>query len=131
MNEEQTEWRMARKGRGFMYFPPHPVRVSKNGAAWIMLMLITYDVATTTPEGRRRLRKVAQACKNYGQRAQKSVFECVVEPEHWVVLRNSLLEIINPDEDSLRFYPLDENVRRRIEHIGVKEPIDFEGPLIF
>ncbi len=96
-----------------------------------MLMLITYDVATTTPEGRRRLRKMAQACKNYGQRVQKSVFECLVEPEQWVVFRNDLLEIVNPDEDSLRFYPLDENVRRRIEHIGINEPVDFEGPLIY
>jgi CRISPR-associated protein Cas2 len=96
-----------------------------------MLMLITYDVATTTPEGRRRLRKMAQACKNYGQRVQKSVFECLIEPEQWVMLRNDLLQIVNPKEDSLRFYPLDEIVRRGIEHIGVKEPIDFEGPLIF
>ncbi len=96
-----------------------------------MLMLITYDVATTTPEGRRRLRKVAQACKNYGQRAQKSVFECLIEPEQWVTLRSELLDIINADEDSLRFYPLDEIVRRNIEHIGIKQPVDFEGPLIF
>jgi len=96
-----------------------------------MLMLITYDVATTSPEGRRRLRKMAQACKNYGQRVQKSVFECLIEPDQWVMLRDDLLEIVNPGEDSLRFYPLDEVVRRSIEHIGVKEPIDFEGPLIF
>jgi CRISPR-associated protein Cas2 len=96
-----------------------------------MLMLITYDVATTTPEGRRRLRKMAQACKNFGQRVQKSVFECNVEPEQWVVLRDQLLQIVKTSEDSLRFYPLDENVRRQIEHIGINEPVDFEGPLIF
>jgi CRISPR-associated protein Cas2 len=96
-----------------------------------MLMLITYDVATTTREGRRRLRRVAQACKNYGQRVQKSVFECLIEPEQWVVLRDDIMEIVNPEEDSVRFYPLDEIVRRGIEHIGVKAPIDFEGPLIF
>jgi CRISPR-associated protein Cas2 len=95
-----------------------------------MLYLIAYDVATTTPEGRRRLRRVAQACKNYGQRVQKSVFECLVEPHHWLLLRSSLLALIDPDEDSLRIYPLDENVRRRIEHIGKGESIDFEGPLI-
>jgi CRISPR-associated protein Cas2 len=95
-----------------------------------MLYLITYDVSTTTPAGRRRLRKVAQACKNYGQRVQFSVFECLVPPEAWVVLRESLLEIINPGEDSLRIYPIDENVRRKIEHVGLKEPLDFEGPLI-
>lgn len=94
-------------------------------------MLITYDVATTSREGRRRLRKVAQACKNYGQRAQKSVFECLVEPEQWVLLRDELLNLIEPDEDSVRFYPLDENVRQKIEHIGIKPLVDFEGPLIF
>jgi CRISPR-associated protein Cas2 len=95
-----------------------------------MLYLIAYDVATTTPEGRRRLRRVAQACKDYGQRVQKSVFECLVEPQQWLLLQSNLLEIIDPDEDSLRIYPLDENVRRRIEHVGRNEPIDFEGPLI-
>ena len=95
-----------------------------------MLYLITYDVATTTAAGRRRLRKVALVCKDFGQRVQKSVFECLVEPQQWLLLRSSLLEIINPDEDSLRIYPLDENARRRIEHFGKNEPIDFEGPLI-
>jgi CRISPR-associated protein Cas2 len=95
-----------------------------------MLILITYDVATTTPAGRRRIRRVAIACKNYGQRVQKSVFECLVGPEEWVLLRESLLGIIDPAEDSLRFYPLDESVRKRIEHVGVREPVDFEGPLI-
>ena len=95
-----------------------------------MLHLITYDVATTTPAGRRRLRQAAQACKDYGQRVQKSVFECMVGPAEWVVLRARLLEIINPEEDSLRIYPLDENARGRIEHFGRGEPIDFEGPLI-
>jgi CRISPR-associated protein Cas2 len=94
-------------------------------------MLITYDVATTTPEGRRRLRKMAQACKNYGQRVQRSVFECNVEPQHWVVLREELLEIVNTSEDSLRFYPLDASARSRIEHFGINEPMDFEAPLIY
>lgn len=95
-----------------------------------MLYLITYDVSTTSPAGRRRLRRVAQACKNYGQRVQYSVFECLVPPEHWVLLRELLMEIIDPAEDSLRIYPLDENVRRRIEHVGLKAPLDLEGPLI-
>jgi CRISPR-associated protein Cas2 len=95
-----------------------------------MLYLITYDVATTTPAGRRRLRRAAQACKDYGQRVQKSVFECLVGPPEWVVLRAKLLEIIDPREDSLRIYPLDENARTRIEHVGRNEPLDFEGPLI-
>ena len=96
-----------------------------------MLYLITYDVSTISPEGRRRLRHVAQACKNYGQRVQKSVFECLVGPSEWVLLSERLHEIINPEEDSLRVYPLDENARSRIEHIGRFQPLDFEGPLIF
>jgi CRISPR-associated protein Cas2 len=95
-----------------------------------MLILVTYDVATTTPEGRRRLRRVATACKNYGQRVQQSVFECLVNPEQWVLLRESLLEVVDSTEDSLRLYPMDENVRKRIEHHGAKPPMDLEGPLI-
>jgi CRISPR-associated protein Cas2 len=95
-----------------------------------MLYLITYDVSTTSSAGRRRLRKAAQACKNYGQRVQKSVFECLVGPADWICLRDSLLTIIDPAEDSLRIYPLDENARSRIEHIGLGEPLDLEGPLI-
>jgi CRISPR-associated protein Cas2 len=93
-----------------------------------MLYLIAYDVATTTPEGRRRLRRVARACEDYGQRVQYSVFECLVEPAQWLLLRTTLLEIIEPREDSLRIYALDENARRRIEHVGRREPIDLEGP---
>lgn len=95
-----------------------------------MLYLITYDVSTTTPAGRRRLRRAAQACKDFGQRVQKSVFECLVGPAEWVLLRDRLLEIIDPDEDSLRVYPLDENARGRIEHIGRNPSLDLEGPLI-
>jgi CRISPR-associated protein Cas2 len=95
-----------------------------------MLYLIAYDVATTTAAGRRRLRRAAQACKDYGQRVQKSVFECLVGPPEWVVLRDRLLEIIDLQEDSLRIYPLDESSRSRIEHFGRNEPLDLEGPLI-
>jgi CRISPR-associated protein Cas2 len=95
-----------------------------------MLYLITYDVSTTSAAGRRRLRQAAQACKDYGQRVQKSVFECLVGPADWVRLRQALLDVINPNEDSLRIYPLDENARARIEHIGLGEPLDLEGPLI-
>ena len=95
-----------------------------------MLILVTYDVATATPGGRWRLRRVATACKNYGQRVQKSVFECLVGPEQWVLLREALLELIDPAEDSLRIYPLDEHVRKGIEHHGVKPPLDLDGPLI-
>jgi CRISPR-associated protein Cas2 len=94
-----------------------------------MLVLITYDVATTDRAGTRRLRRVAQACKDYGQRVQNSVFECRVEQRRWIILRDRLLREIKADEDSLRFYFLDVDVS--IEHHGIKKPPDLEGPLIF
>ena len=95
-----------------------------------MFVLICYDVSTLTPAGRRRLRKVAQACKNYGQRVQYSVFECDVGENQWAVLKPALLDIYNPNEDSLRFYRLGEALAERAEHHGVKPSIDFQGPLI-
>lgn len=94
-----------------------------------MLILITYDVSTVEKEGARRLRRVAQACKDYGQRVQKSVFECRIEPKHWVLLRGRLLNEIDPGEDSLRFYFLDED--QMIEHHGSGRTTDLEGPLVF
>lgn len=93
-----------------------------------MFVLITYDVATTDKAGARRLRRVAQACKDYGQRVQNSVFECKIEPKQWVLLRNRLLKEIDEKEDSLRFYFLDADVN--INHYGVKKPVDLEAPLI-
>jgi len=95
-----------------------------------MLVLVSYDVSTTTPEGRSRLRRVAKTCLNYGQRVQNSVFECLVDPAQWTDLRQRLLEEIKQEEDSLRFYFLGSNWRRRVEHIGAKPSIDIEGPLI-
>jgi len=95
-----------------------------------MLVLVSYDVSTTTPEGRSRLRRVAKTCLNYGQRVQNSVFECLVDPAQWADLRQRLLEEIKQEEDSLRFYFLGSNWRRRVEHIGAKPSIDIEGPLI-
>lgn len=95
-----------------------------------MLVLITYDVTTETLEGQRRLRRVAKVCKNCGQRVQKSVFECLVDPTQWVVLRSRLMKEINENEDSLRFYFLGKNWKPRIEHIGAGKPYDPEGPLI-
>jgi CRISPR-associated protein Cas2 len=94
-----------------------------------MLVLITYDVATIDKAGMRRLRRVAQACKDYGQRVQNSVFECRMEQKRWIVLRDRLLREIKADEDSLRFYFLEADVN--IEHHGIKKPPDLEGPLIF
>ena len=94
-----------------------------------MFVLIAYDVSTTDKAGARRLRRVAQACEDYGQRVQNSVFECRVEPKHWVILRDRLLREINIKEDALRFYFLDADVP--VENYGCKEPINLESPLIF
>lgn len=96
-----------------------------------MLMLITYDVATENPGGKRRLRRVARACQDYGQRVQFSVFECEVEPAQWVALRDRLIQAIDPATDSLRFYRLGAEGRDRVEHVGAKPVLDLEGPLVF
>lgn len=95
-----------------------------------MLILITYDVSTTTQAGRRRLTHVAKTCLDFGQRVQNSVFECQVDPAQWATLRQRLLDIANLSEDSLRFYHLGANFKRRIEHHGAKAAIDLDGPLI-
>ena len=95
-----------------------------------MLVLVTYDVSTETPEGRRRLRRVSRVCKDYGQRVQKSVFECLVDPAKWAVFRKRLVKEIELEEDSLRFYFLGKNWKPRVEHVGVDEAYDPEGPLI-
>jgi CRISPR-associated protein Cas2 len=95
-----------------------------------MMVLISYDVATVDSDGQRRLRRVAKICKNYGQRVQYSVFECMVDPAQWTMLRQRLENEIDPSEDSLRFYFLGSNWRRRMEHVGAKPSFDQEGPLI-
>jgi len=95
-----------------------------------MLVVVSYDVSTITPKGRRRLRRVAKTCQNYGQRVQFSVFECVVDPAQWTMFRQKLIDEINPEKDSLRFYFLGANWRRRVEHVGAKKIHDPEGPLI-
>ncbi len=94
------------------------------------MVLVSYDVCTMDNKGRRRLRRVAKACQDYGQRVQFSVFECNVEPAQWETLKQRLIEEIYSDEDSLRFYYLGSNWRRRVEHIGAKESVDLEAPLI-
>ncbi len=96
-----------------------------------MLMLITYDVSTINPAGRRRLRRVAKACLDFGQRVQNSVFECEVDPAQWAMLRGRLVSEIRVEEDSLRFYRLGADGKRRVEHVGAKPEIDLEGPLLF
>lgn len=95
-----------------------------------MMVLVSYDVSTTTKAGRRRLRRVAKACQNYGQRVQNSVFECVVDPTLWSRLRIELLELCEPKEDSLRFYFLGSNWKHRVEHHGTKPSFDVDEPLI-
>lgn len=95
-----------------------------------MLILITYDVSTVEKAGARRLRRVAQACQDYGVRVQKSVFECQVGQKEWVQLRARLLREIKPDEDSLRFYFLDAEAAAKTEHHGVNKPLDLAEPLI-
>jgi CRISPR-associated protein Cas2 len=95
-----------------------------------MYMLVTYDVSTTTREGRSRLRRVAKACLNRGQRVQNSVFECKVDLAQWTLFKNELLGIINPEKDSLRFYYLGRNWEKRVEHHGAKGTYNIDGPLI-
>ena len=96
-----------------------------------MLMLVTYDVRTEDTAGRRRLRRVARACLDFGQRVQNSVFECEVDPAQWVELRARLLAEIDPAADSLRFYRLGADGRRRVEHAGAKPVLNLDGPLLF
>ncbi|MCC3372555.1 CRISPR-associated endonuclease Cas2 [Cohnella sp. REN36] len=96
-----------------------------------MLVLITYDVRTMDAAGKRRLRQVSRACLSYGQRVQNSVFECVVDATQFKTLKLKLIELINQEEDSLRFYQLGNNHRSKVEHVGAKSSFDVEGPLIF
>ncbi len=91
------------------------------------MVLVSYDVSTVDREGQARLRRVAKACLDYGQRVQNSVFECVVDPAQWVTLRARLVELIDPAQDSLRFYSLGSKWRNRIEHVGAKPSRDLEA----
>lgn len=96
-----------------------------------MLVLVTYDVNVESPTGRRRLRRVARACLDFGQRVQNSVFECEVEPAQWTMLKARLIAEIDPARDSLRFYRLGADGKRRVEHVGAKPTLDLDGPLVF
>lgn len=95
-----------------------------------MFVLVTYDVSIIDAGGTKRLRYVAKTCEDYGQRVQNSVFECLVDPAQFIMLKNKLLNIIEPDKDSLRFYHLGRNWKRRVEHYGVKPAYTQEEPLI-
>jgi len=96
-----------------------------------MLVIVSYDVNIKSIGGQRRLRRVAKICKDFGQRVQFSVFECLVDPTQWTLMRKKLIEEIDPERDSLRFYFLGSNWKQHIEHIGAKEVIDLEDILIF
>lgn len=96
-----------------------------------MMVLVTYDVSTATEGGKKRLRRVAKQCVNYGSRVQNSVFECMVDPAQFAQLRHTLEGIIDVEKDSLRYYFLGNNWRNRVEHVGVKSSYDPEGPMVF
>ncbi len=94
------------------------------------MVLVTYDVSTTSPEGKKRLRHVAKQCVNFGQRVQNSVFECMLDPAQFTMLRGKLEAIIDKEEDSLRYYFLGANWKRRVVHVGAKPAFDPEGAII-
>ena len=96
----------------------------------MMMVVVAYDVNTESEEGRRRLRRVARVCESWGQRVQNSVFECLVDAAQWVGVRAKLVGEISPESDSLRFYFLGGNWKRRIEHVGAKVSYDPQGPLV-
>ena len=95
-----------------------------------MMVLVAYDVNTETSAGEKRLRMIANICENYGQRVQNSVFECLVDPAQWVVLQKRLLDTADFDKDSLRFYFLGSNWKKRVEHFGAKKSYDPEGLIL-
>jgi CRISPR-associated protein Cas2 len=95
-----------------------------------MMVVVSYDVSTVDLLGQARLRKVAKICKDYGQRVQFSVFQCEVDPARWAFFRQKLIDVIDPETDSLRFYFLGANWKRRIEHVGLKKGVDPDEPLV-
>lgn len=95
-----------------------------------MMVLVSYDVCTRSPGGERRLRRIAKACRDYGQRVQFSVFEIEVDPAQWAILKQRLSDLVDVDLDSLRFYYLGSNWRGKVEHLGAKPALDLNGPLV-
>ncbi len=96
-----------------------------------MLVLITYDVNTETADGKRRLRRVAKTCVDHGQRVQNSVFECLVDAAQLALLRAKLTDIIDPRQDSLRFYRLGNHYQTKVEHVGLSPAYSQDDVLIF
>ena len=95
-----------------------------------MMVLITYDVNTASPSGARRLRQVAKTCQDYGQRVQNSVFECVIQNDQFVILKDKLESIMDKENDSIRFYFIGKNWQRKVEMVGRQTSFDLEGTLI-
>lgn len=95
-----------------------------------MMVIISYDVSTTDPEGKKRLRKVAKECQNHAQRVQNSVFEADLDYSTFLKLKERLVNIINTEKDSLRFYYLGNNWERKVEHVGAKQTYNPEGVII-
>lgn len=95
-----------------------------------MMVLVSYDVRTTSTSGQKRLRRIAKACRDYGQRVQYSVFEIEVDFAQWTFLKDKLCDLIDPEQDSLRFYYLGKNWQTKVEHVGAKPVLDLNGPLI-
>ncbi|MCX7842348.1 MAG: CRISPR-associated endonuclease Cas2 [Clostridia bacterium] len=95
-----------------------------------MMVLITYDVNTSSVSGAKRLRRVAKQCVNFGQRVQNSVFECLLDPHQFTELKHRLENIIDPEHDSLRYYYLGSNWEKRVEHFGAKQSYNPEGVII-
>ena len=95
-----------------------------------MMIIITYDVAVTSPQGVKRLRKISKQCVNYGQRVQNSVFECVIDYSTFLLLRKKLLDIMDKEQDSIRFYLLGNKSEGKIEHYGIKQGHNPEGFLV-
>ena len=96
-----------------------------------MFVVVTYDVNTETPEGRKRLRQVAKICKDYGTRVQNSVFECVVDSVQFMEMKVKIADVINLDTDSIRYYNLGKEGRRKVEHVGAKPALNVDDVLIF
>jgi CRISPR-associated protein Cas2 len=95
-----------------------------------MMVLVAYDVNTETEQGKKRLHKVAKQCENYGQRVQNSVFECLLDPARLKQLQSRLMDIIDIEKDSVRYYYLGNNWKKRVEHVGAKVAYDPEGTLV-
>lgn len=107
-----------------------PIHRHNTQHVYHMYILVAYDVSTSSPDGEKRLRHVAKTCLDYGQRVQNSVFECKIDPARYVAFKQRLLEIIDPDRDSLRFYNLGNNWKKRVEHYGAQSGFDIEGLLV-